>query len=116
METIKFSGVMENAYGQKLAKPLSFEGVFQAFQTIDEIPENERPSEDEILNFVNNKRKANARQKAMNDVLIANNIQKPTLEDSVELQVSTMKKVLLASGKYSDEQAEQLAKQTLGVA
>ena len=114
METIKFSGVMESAYGNKLAKPLAFEGQFEAYETLNDIPGNEMPSDDELLNFVNNKRKANARQKAMNDVLTANNIVKPTLEDSPELQISTMAKVLLASGKYSAEQATAIAKQTLG--
>lgn len=114
METIKFSGVMENAFGQKLDKALAFEGVFDAFTSYDEIPENQRPSEDEVLNFVNNKLKANARQKAMNDVLTDNKIVKPTLADSPELQISTMAKVLLASGKYTPEQAEAIAKQTLG--
>lgn len=114
METIKFSGVMENAYGTKLPKPLSFEGQYEAFETFADVPENEKPSEDELLNFVNNKRKANARQKSMNDVLNANNIVKPTLADSPELQISTMAKVLLASGKYTQEQAETIAKTTLG--
>lgn len=114
METIKFSGVMESAYGNKLPKPLAFEGSYDAFESYDSIPEKELPSQDEILNFVNNKIKANARQKSMNEVLSSNNIVKPTLADSPELQVSTMAKVLLASGKYTQEQAEALAKQTLG--
>lgn len=114
METIKFSGIMENAYGNKLPKPLAFEGQYEAFETLEQVPDSEKPSEDELLNFVNNKRKANARQKSMNDVLTANNIVKPTLADSPELQISTMAKVLLASGKYTQEQAEQIAKQTLG--
>lgn len=114
METIKFRGVMENAFGQKLEKPLSFEGEYEAYTSFDEIPEKEKPSEDEILTFVNNKTKANARQKSMNDVLKANGIEKPTLKDSPELQIATMAKVLMASGKYSADQAEQIAKQTLG--
>ena len=114
METIKFSGVMENAYGQKLPKPLAFEGQYDAYTSFDEIPEKELPDNDDVLAFVNNQLKANARQKAMNAVLTENKIEKPTLKDSPELQISTMAKVLLASGKYTQEQAEAIAKQTLG--
>lgn len=114
METIKFSGVMENAYGQKLEKPIAFDGEYEAYTSFDEIPEKEKPSEDEILNIVNNKTKANARQKSMNAALTAAGIEKPTLKDSPELQISTMAKVLMASGKYTQEQAEQIARQTLG--
>jgi hypothetical protein len=114
MELTKFSGTMESAYGQKLEKPLAFEGSYEAFTSYDEIPEKELPSQDDILNFVNNQLKANARQKAMNKVLDDNKIVKPTLKDSPELQISTMAKVLLASGKYTQEQAEAIAKQTLG--
>lgn len=114
METIKFSGVMENAYGTKLPKPLAFEGSYEAFQTFDEIPEKELPSQDEVLNFVNNKIKANARQKSMNAVLTENKIEKPTLADSPELRVNNLVKTLVASGKYTDETAREVAKQILG--
>lgn len=114
METIKFSGVMENAYGTKLPKPLAFEGSFDAFSTYDEIPEKELPSQDEILNFVNGKTKANARQKSMNAVLTANGIEKPTLQDSPELRVNNLVKTLVASGKYTEDAAREVAKQILG--
>ena len=78
MKTEAFAGKMENAYGVTLDKPVSFSGNYEAFETITEVKEkNEFPSDDEIVAFVNNKRKANARAKASTAALDAAGITKP---------------------------------------
>lgn len=113
MKTEKFSGTMESAYGQPLQKPIKFDGAFEAFDSLDEVKTaNEYPSNDELVTFVNNKRKANARQKAMNAALTAAGIEKPTLEDP-KVQYQQMVKVLLAAGKSEDD-ARQAANALLG--
>lgn len=115
MKTETFKGTIENAYGQPLEKALAFSGDFEKLEKGDEIPAKEQPDADEILTYVNSKRKANARQKAMQAVLDAAGIEKPTLENNVDLQVKTMVKSLVASGKYNEEQATQFAKTALGL-
>jgi len=115
MKTVKFEGVMENAYGKALPEPIKYEGSFEAFQTIDEVNEkHEYPTEKEIVDGVNVKRKAAARQKQMQAALDAAGIEKPTLEKDVLLQLKTIYKVYIAAGKSEDE-ARKLAASGLGV-
>lgn len=124
----KFKGTIESAYGQTLQTPLKFEGSFDAFgvekptsdadhaAAIEEIKaKNEFPKDEDIVNFVNNKRKANARQKSMQAAMDAAGIVKPTLETDEQLQLRTIYKALVASGKYTDEKAKEIASTTLGV-
>ena len=114
MKTEKFSGTMESAYGKTLPTKLTFSGTFQAFESLDEVTSaNEQPSNDELVAFVNSKRKAAARQKSMNEALTAAGIEKPTLEDP-QVQLATIIKALVASGRSEDE-ATALAETTLGV-
>jgi hypothetical protein len=109
-----FSGKMENAYGQPLAKAISFSGTYDAFESVEEIrSKNEYPSDDEIVAFVNNKRKANARQKSMQAALDAAGIAKPTLEDP-QVQLKSMIKIFVAAGRSEDE-ARKLAEAALDV-
>jgi hypothetical protein len=115
MKAESFKGVIENAYGEPLKTPLTFSGSFEKLEKGDEIPAKEQPDSEEILNYVNSKRKANSRQKAMQSVLDAAGIEKPTLENNVDLQVKTMVKSLVASGKYNEEQATTFAKTALGL-
>ena len=113
MKTEKFKGTMENAYGMPLAKPIAFEGEFNAYEKGEAYSADDTPSEEDVRNFVNSRLKANARQKSMNDALTAAGITKPTLEGNVDLQIKGMVKSLVASGKYTEEQATTLAKQML---
>ena len=115
MKTETFKGVMENAYGKQLPQAVKFEGTFDAFESIEEVrAKNEFPSDDEVVNFVNNRRKANARQKSMADALEAAGIEKPTLENDKDLQLKTLIKTLVASGK-TETDATQVAKSLLGI-
>lgn len=113
-KTETFKGTIETAYGDKLATPLAFSGEYEHLTSVDEIPADEKLSTDDILAVVNNKRKANARQAAMNAVLSENNIQKPTLENNPQLQLRTMIKTLRAAGR-SEAEATALAENVLGV-
>lgn len=123
MKTEKFSGSIENAYGKPLPSPVNFEGNYEAYESIDEIRSaNDFPSNDDVVDFVNNKRKASARQKAMQSALDAAGYEKPTLETDEDLQVATIVKALLArrdkDGKpvHTKESATQTARATLGLA
>jgi len=110
MKTEAFVGTMESAYGTKLDTPIKFNGTFEAYESYDDlVTANDLPSNDDVLAFVNNRRKANERQKAMQSALDAAGIVKPTLESDEGLQIATLVKVYMARGK-SREVAEQLAK------
>ena len=120
--TTSFEGVIENAYGEKLSdcsyeegktpvSKLEFSGTYEALQNFESIPEKEMPDQKDILLFVNNARKANERQKAMQKVLDDAGVKKPTLKDK-DFQIKSMIKVLVAAGK-SEAVAKQIATQAL---
>ena len=128
MQTEKFNGTIESAYGKTLPEKLSFSGTFQAFTITDDVAGNavELPATPDgadkitdaitwgdVYAVVNNKRKAKARQKAMNAALDAAGIEKPTMEDP-QVQLATMIKGLKAAGK-SDVDARTIAETALGV-
>lgn len=114
MKTEKFSGTIESAYGSPLASAIKFNGEFAAYESFEEMSAaQDLPSRDEQLTYINNKRKANARQKAMQLALDNAGVSKPTLEDP-QVQLKTIIKALVASGK-SEEVATQIAETTLGV-
>lgn len=121
-----FDGTIENAYGRALAQnkfadgkepiaSIKYNASYDEIDSYDAIPSDEVPDKKDILALVNNSRKANARQKAIQDALNAAGVIKPTLEDDVELQIAGMVKSLVASKKYNEEEARKLAKQMLGV-
>ena len=115
MKTVAFKATTETAWGKPLSTPIEYNGQFQAFQTIDEVRAvGEFPSNDEIVNFVNNKRKAAARSKALTTALEAAGYEKPTMETDVLMQLKTLYKVYIAAKKPHDE-ARELASTTLGV-
>ena len=114
MKSEKFSGTIESAYGKPVSPAIKFEGTYDAYETVVEVREkNDYPSDDEIVSFKNNQRKANARQKAMQSALDAAGYEKPTLENDRALQVKTLVKVFMAAGK-SEAEATALAESTLG--
>jgi hypothetical protein len=114
MKTEKFDGSMDSAFGVSLPTTIKFEGTYEAYETYDEADEaNDLPSRDEQLTFCNNKRKANARQKAMNAALNAAGIVKPTLEDP-QVALKSVIKAMIAQGK-SEAEATAIAEQVIGV-
>ena len=123
-KTVKFDGAMANAYGTALkdatykdgfspVEQIAFRGTFEEVLNFEDIPKDEKLDEKDILKVVNDARKANARQKAMQDALDNAGVVKPTLESSPELQLRNMVKSLVASGKYTEETATQFAKAAL---
>lgn len=114
-KVVKFDGVIESAYGVKLDTPLSYETEYEEIINFDAIPAKEAPDSDDILAWVNNKRKANQRQKAMQAAMDAAGIVKPTLESSDDLKVKNIVDSLLASKKYTRDEATALAKNMLGI-
>jgi hypothetical protein len=113
MKNERFSGTIESAYGKPVTPALKFDGTFDAYESVEEIRvKNDYPSDDEIVAFKNNQRKANSRQKAMQAALDAAGYEKPTLENDRALQVRTLVKVFLAAGK-SEAEATALAESTL---
>lgn len=107
-----FKGTIENAYGKALPVPLAYNGTFEELVEGDEIPAKEQPDPEEILAFVNNRRKASARQAAMNVALNAAGIEKPTL-DEPEVQHREMVKILMKAGR-DEATARQMANANLG--
>ncbi len=78
MKTEKFDGTVASAYGETLTKPVSFSGSFDAYETVDEIrAANDWPSDDDVIGFVNAKRKAAKRAAATTEALQAAGIEKP---------------------------------------
>jgi hypothetical protein len=114
MKTLTFTAIAETAYG-KAIEPIKYTGSFDAFDSIVELKAaNEFPNDAEIVKLVNNQRKANARQKALNVALDAAGIIKPTLENDEQLRLREMFKILQAAGK-SEAEARQIASVTLGI-
>lgn len=107
-----FKGVIENAYGKELTTPLKYSGYFVELIEGDEIPEKEKPDPEDLMKWVNNRRKASARQKSMQVALDAANIEKPTLDDPLE-QFKGMVRILVKAGKDEDT-ARQMANANLG--
>jgi len=114
MKTEQFTGTMENAYSKPLQTPIDFAGEYEAFEKYAEIPANELPKEQEIVDFLNNKRKANARQKAMQIALDAAGIVRPTLENDEQLRLKKMYDIFIAN-KQTHEEARALAASSLGL-
>ena len=123
MKTQEIKGTMESGFGSKLSEltngkvqKLDFSTSVEVFESYDELKAaNAIPSNDDIVTFVNQRRVANARQKAMNDALSEAGIERPTLESSEALRIKVIKDALVASGKSEDE-AVALAKASLGIA
>jgi hypothetical protein len=114
MKNETFTGTIENFYGKPVSPALTYEATVEKFETIDEVKsKNEYPSDSEIVDFINAKRKANARQKAMQVAADGAGLVKPTLENDGQLRLKSMYKILIASGK-SESEARELASTVVG--
>lgn len=121
-------GTMENAYNKPLSqiavkegfaplpKSLDFSGDYEEIVDIESVRElNEYPKDSDIVDFVNAKRRANARQKAMQKVLDDAGAIRPTLENDDQLKLKKMFDVFMSTKKYSEAEAKALASSTLGI-
>jgi hypothetical protein len=75
---------------------------------------NDYPSDEDVVKFLNAKRKNSERTKAMNTALVNAGYPKPTLENDPQLRLRQMYAVLIAAKKTEDE-ARAIAAATLGV-
>ena len=117
MATIdKFSGVIENFYGKPLTEKLAYDAESVKYATPDEVRQaNAWPKDSEIVDFVNARAKATARQNAMQAAVNAAGIVKPTLENDDQMKLKGMVKILVAAGK-TEAEAKDIASNTLGIA
>lgn len=85
MKAEKFSGSVSSAYGEELASPVKFSGEFQAYENAGEVrTANDWPSDEDVVTYVNAKRKAAARAKSTTDALELAGISKPDPNDPVQ--------------------------------
>lgn len=125
MKTETFSGTIENAYGNKLPESVPFSGSFEAYDNPSEVKNaGDWPSESDIVEMVNTKRKATARASATVKALDAKS---KALQDAGQpasvynlykkLDASTpegqkenlIKSILKANPKFTRERAEKMA-------
>lgn len=116
MENKTGTSTATTAYGKRLDSPITYEFAYQAYTSIDEVKAaNDMLTDDEIVKVRNNERLTNARQKALVAALDAAGIVKPTIENDPQMQLREMFKVLMASKRYDEQTARNLAAQTLGL-
>lgn len=121
-----FDGEIRSAYGRKLlenkweegktpVEVITYETRYEKVTSFDKIPADEMPNNDSIVDIVNNKRKANARQKAMQTAQDNAGVIKPTMEDDDELKIKSIVIGLVASKHYDESQARALARKMLNL-
>ena len=104
---------IEKAYGEKLANPLNFTYSWDSLETMEEVKTaNETLSNEEIIDVVNNRRKASARAKETEKQLKAIGIEKPGKDDPRTVTAQFLRS-LINAGKDENE-ARELAKTILG--
>lgn len=91
MKAETFKGTIERAYGKDLPTAVPYDGTFDAYTDISEVPTADRLSPKDELEVINAARKANARQKAMNDALQAAGIAKPDQNDPAVIRENLVK-------------------------
>lgn len=126
MKTEKLDGGLDNMWGKKLPKTVSYVGSFEAYETFAEIvAAKDEPSNEEIVSFRNGQRRANQRQKLMADALDVaakqwtaegntgeNPYVKPTIASSPDMRFKVIYDALIAAGK-SEAEATETAKAAL---
>ena len=115
-KTVNKTANAKTAYGEPIklengADSVSFDYEYVELESMGEVPEDEQPSEKQILNLVNSLRNATARNKAQAVAFDAAGIKAPSV-DPAESRRRMFIKVLVADGN-SQEAAEKLADQFL---
>jgi hypothetical protein len=117
MENKQTEASAATAYGKKLDAPISYKYSWTNYSNIDEVKAaNDMLTDDEIVRARNSERQLKARQQALTAALDAAGIVKPTIENDEQLRLREMFKVLMASKKYTEDAARELASNTLGIA
>jgi len=114
MKTETFKGEVSSAYGETLPSPIAFSGTYEAFESYQDVQAaNELPSNDEIVSFVNAKRKANARAKATTAALEAAGISKPDPNSPEVLKANMVRNLIKLKG-LTEAEATQIVAGLMG--
>ena len=117
MVTETFKAEAASAYGNELKEVINYEYTVNLVQTLAEVPAEEQPSAKDLVTLVNNKRKANERQKQMLIAFDKAGIKAPKVDatpDGILFAAKNTVKTLVATGKSEDE-AKQMAAVLFGV-
>lgn len=110
MKTETFEGSVSSAYGEKLPKPIKFNGSFEAFETYEELLKaNAVPSNEDVVDFVNTRRKNNERQRVMTLELEKNGHTKPDPNDAIVVAKNMIKNVEAMENMKPDMKAMMVA-------
>src|ERR1044072_8937357 len=78
MKKETFKGSVSSAYGETLPKAIDFNGEFEAYENPQEVRTGgDWPTDNDVVDYVNAKRKAAARAKATEAALSAAGYEKP---------------------------------------
>lgn len=115
MKTVSFDGTIGTAFDKTEIKPaLPFDGTYEAYENYTDVPADEKLSEKDILEVVNNARKASARAKAIKETLLGAGY-KEVDRKSAEFQRNEMVSNLMKQRpKLTREQAETVVDGMLG--
>ena len=122
----EITGTIENAYGRELSelkfkegsapvKSIDYVGSYDHVNALASVPKDEYPSDEDLLKLVNDKRKANARQKAYQKALDDAGVIKPTMADDDEMKIKSIVVGLVASKRYNEVTARAAARKMLGL-
>jgi hypothetical protein len=115
-KTVTKTASVSKVQGIELPEELTFTYSFEELVKGDAIPADEQLDDEDIRRAVNAKRNATERSKEQTKTVKASGFELPSQKISEpEVQVKTMVRALVASGKYSQEQAETFARNTLGL-
>lgn len=120
IEKRTFKGTMSQAYGKPLDSPIDFSGSYDAYLDKESIHPSQLPTDEDWVNWVNNRTLAAARQKAMNAALENAGIEKPDAATDEDLQFKTVYNMLIkarrpdGSLKHTAETATAAANAAIG--
>jgi hypothetical protein len=109
MKVTAFKGSVEKAYGKDLPAKVDFSGSYEHLEKHDVIPADEVLTAEDILDVVNNKRKASARAAETLKALNAAGITKPDMNDPAIVRENAIK-THMKLFKCSRERAEMIQK------
>lgn len=112
MKKVQFKGTIETAYGEKLAEPLEYQAEFDKLESMSEATDKDTLTEEEILDVINNRRKATARQTGMQAALKAAGVEAPA-KDSAKVLTRNFMRTLTLAGR-TEEEARSIARNALG--
>jgi len=106
----------KRAYNKDLPTAVPFTFKWKIFENEDElVAAGAQMSLKQQLKAVNAAAKQTARQASLTEALTAAGIERPTIENDDQLRLKNMYTVLMSSKRYSEDEARELASNTLGI-